>query len=204
MTLKLGVTEYPDESERVLRLSLESAHSLMRLINSLLDIAKLESRRLPIHPQPVTAEELIADARKTLENSIEQAQIQIDVALDSDLPKLNVDQDLIRRVLVNLLDNAVRFTPSDGKVLIASQFKEHRLTIRIEDSGPGIPAEERDQIFEQYRQSKKNKPCAARRARAALTFCKLAVEAHGGRIWVDNAKTLSGACFNISLPIEMP
>ncbi len=202
MTLKLGVSEYPDESERVLRLSLESAHSLMRLINSLLDIAKLESRRLPIHPQPVTAEELIADARKTLENSIEQAQIQIDVALDNDLPKLNVDQDLIRRVLVNLLDNAVRFTPSDGKVLIASQFKEHRLTIRIEDSGPGIPAEERDQIFEQYRQSKKNKPLRGSKGTGlGLTFCKLAVEAHGGRIWVDNAKTLSGACFNISLPI---
>ena len=67
---------------------------------------------------------------------------------------------------------------------------------------PGIPAEERDQIFEQYRQSKKNKPLRGSKGTGlGLTFCKLAVEAHGGRIWVDNAKTLSGACFNISLPI---
>ncbi|MCC6801572.1 MAG: PAS domain-containing protein [Anaerolineae bacterium] len=202
MTLKLGVAEFPEESERVLGLSLESAHSLMRLINSLLDIARLESRRIPINPQPIAVADLVGEARQTLENSIHQAQIEVEVALGRDLPKLHVDQDLMRRVLVNLIDNAVRFTPTSGKVLIACQFKDHRLTLQIADSGPGIPADERDQIFEQYRQSKKNKPLRGSKGTGlGLTFCKLAVEAHGGRIWVDEAKTLPGACFNISLPI---
>jgi PAS domain S-box-containing protein len=202
MTLKLGVAEYPDESERVLKLSLESAHSLMRLINSLLDIARLESRRIPIHPQPVQALELVESARKALENSLAQAQIQLEVALGDRLPMLNVDQDLIRRVLVNLIDNAVRFTPSGEKVLIAAKVDEQRLTLRIADSGPGIAPEERDQIFEQYRQSKTNKPLRGSKGTGlGLTFCKLAVEAHGGRIWVEDARILPGACFSISLPI---
>ncbi len=203
MTIKQGIAEYPDESERVLRLSLESARSLMLVINSLLDIAKLESRRMPIQPKTVTAAELVDAASKTLENSLAEAQIQLDVALDDQLPPLYVDQDLIRRVLVNLLDNAIRFSPEGGLVRISStRAEDGRIALSVSDSGPGIPPEERDQIFEQYRQSKKNKPQRGSKGTGlGLTFCKLAVEAHGGRIWVGDGGSLPGASFNISLPV---
>ena len=204
MTLRMGLSEYPEDNERVLRLSLDSAHSLMRLINSLLDIAKLESRRMPINAQPVSVAQLVGSARNALENSIEEAHIQIEIALDDNLPELNVDEDLIRRVLINLIDNAVRFTPEGAVVQIAAQVTEdRRVTLSVADSGKGIPPEERDQIFEQYRQSEKNQPLRGSKGTGlGLTFCKLVVEAHGGRIWVEGAQTLPGACFLISLPVE--
>ncbi|MEO8397531.1 MAG: ATP-binding protein, partial [Chloroflexota bacterium] len=204
MTLKLGLTEYPEDNERVLKLSLGSAFSLMRLINSLLDIAKLESRRMPINAQPVAVAQLVDSAREALENSLDEAHIQFEIALDDNLPRLNVDEDLIRRVLINLIDNAVRFTPEGSVVRIASHpLEDHRITLSVADSGTGIPPEEHDQIFEQYRQSEKNQPLRGSKGTGlGLTFCKLAVEAHGGRIWIENAETLPGACFLISLPVE--
>ena len=203
MTLKTGLTEYPEDNERVLRLSLDSARSLMGLVNSLLDIAKLESRRVPIHPQPVEANVLIENARKALENSVKEADIEIKVSLDDDLPLILVDPDLMRRVLVNLLDNAVRFTPKGGSVLIGAQRGEkRRVTLSVHDSGTGVPKAEREQIFEQYRQSKTNKPLRGSNGTGlGLTFCKLAVEAHSGRIWVEDSDVLSGASFLISLPV---
>ncbi|MBI1257215.1 MAG: PAS domain S-box protein [Chloroflexi bacterium] len=204
MTLRLGLSEYPDDSERVLRLSLSSAQSLMRLINSLLDIAKLESRRMPINAQPVPAAQLVENARSALETSIDEAHIQVEIALAEDLPTLHVDEDLIRRVLINLIDNAIRFTPEGAVVRIASQpVVDQRVILSVADSGKGIPPEERDQIFEQYRQSEQNQPLRGSKGTGlGLTFCKLAVEAHGGRIWVEGAETLPGACFLISLPVE--
>ncbi|HVU13733.1 MAG TPA: ATP-binding protein [Phototrophicaceae bacterium] len=203
MTLKTGLDEYPEDNERILRLSLDSARSLMRVINSLLDIAKLESRRIPINPQPTSAATLVDAACKTVENSLQEAQIQLEVILDHDLPPVNVDPELMRRVLVNLLDNALRFTPQGGTVRIDSGRPENNhLTLSVIDSGPGIPPEERDLVFEQYRQSNKNKALRGSQGTGlGLTFCKLAVEAHGGRIWVSAADSLPGACFNISLPV---
>ena len=204
MTLRMGLSEYPEDNERVLRISLGSAHSLMRLISSLLDIAKLESRRMPINAKPIPVAQLVDSAREALENSIEEAHIQFEIVLDQDLPPLNVDEDLIRRVLINLIDNAIRFTPEGATVRIASlPLEDHRITLTVADSGSGIPPEERDQVFEQYRQSKKNAPLRGSKGTGlGLTFCKLAVEAHGGRIWVGGAETLPGACFLISLPVE--
>jgi PAS domain S-box-containing protein len=203
MTLKTGLTEYPEDNERVLRLSLDSARSLMGLVNSLLDIAKLESQRIPIHPQPVIASDLVENARKALENSMLEAEIEMKIALDSDLPPILVDADLMRRVLVNLLDNAVRFTPKGGSVLIsAARADKRRVHLSVHDSGVGVPQAEREQIFEQYRQSKTNKPLRGSNGTGlGLTFCKLAVEAHGGKIWVEDSDKLSGASFLISVPI---
>jgi PAS domain S-box-containing protein len=202
MTLKLGLEEAPEDNARVLRLSLESARALMRIVDSLLDIAKLENRRMPIKAQSVIINQLIASVRQTLANSIQEADIQLDTALPDDLPLLNVDLDLIRRVLVNLLDNALRFTPQGEKILIEAEQDSHQqVVIRISDSGPGIPPEERELIFEQYRQSTNHKPLRGSKGTGlGLTFCQLAVEAHGGRIWVEESRTLSGACFAVSLP----
>ncbi len=203
MTLKQGLNEYPEDNERILRLSLDSARSLMRVINSLLDIAKLESRRIPINPQPTSAAQLVDAACKTVENSLHEAQIQLEVMLDLDLPPINVDPELMRRVLVNLLDNALRFTPRGGTVRIdGGRPENNHLTLSIIDSGPGIPPEERDLVFEQYRQSDRNRALRGSQGTGlGLTFCKLAVEAHGGRIWVSAADSLPGACFNVSLPV---
>jgi signal transduction histidine kinase len=147
--------------------------------------------------------ELVENARQTLLNSITEAHVQVDCQIVEKLPPLNVDPDLMRRVLINLIDNAVRFTPQDGKVLISAARKDvEQVAICIADSGPGIPPEDRAMIFEQYRQSGKTKPLRGSKGTGlGLTFCKLAVEAHGGTISVEASEALPGACFVVSLPI---
>ncbi len=202
MTLTLGLDSAPEENERVLRLSLESARGLMRIVDSLLDVAKLENRRMPIRAQAIGAADLIAGVRETLANSLQDAQIQLDMALPDDLPLLNVDVDLMRRVLVNLLDNALRFTPQGEKIRIdAERDGDQQVILRVSDSGPGIPEAERALIFERYRQSSGTQPLRGSKGTGlGLTFCRLAVEAHGGRIWAEAARDLPGACFAIRLP----
>ncbi len=202
MTLKLGLTEFPEDNERVLRLSLGSAGDLMKLVNGLLDISRLESQRMPVNPRPLPVEELMESARLTLESSIREAQVELEVALPDALPLLNVDQDLIRRVLVNLIDNALRFTPAQTKILVtAEQSGEQQITLSIIDSGPGIPPNEREHIFEQYRQSRTNKALRGSNGSGlGLSFCKLAVEAHGGKIWAAASELLPGACISLHLP----
>jgi PAS domain S-box-containing protein len=204
MTLNLGLSDYPEENERVLRLSLASAADLMRLINGLLDIARLENQRMPIKQQPVAAGELIESAWQALESSIAEAEITVELMTAEDLPLLNVDRDLIRRVLVNLIDNAVRYTPSGKKILISAGYDSNQqVTISVEDSGPGIPVADRERVFEQYRQSTHKPLRGSNGTGLGLSFCKLAVEAHGGRIWAEASSVLPGARICIQLPLAV-
>jgi signal transduction histidine kinase len=113
-----------------------------------------------------------------------------------------IDPVIIQRVLVNLLDNALRHTPASGKILIAAQRNGRNVILRVADSGAGIPPEERERIFERFRQVKENIPVRGSKGTGlGLTFCKLAVEAHDGHIWVEAHGPLPGASFVVSLPM---
>jgi signal transduction histidine kinase len=123
--------------------------------------------------------------------------------MPADLPQAYADPDKIKRILINLLDNGLRYTPSDGEILIlANQMDAKRIIVRIADSGSGIPPEERERIFEKYRQIKGKSPAHGRKGTGlGLAFCKAAIEAHGEQIWVEPKGPLSGACFAFTLPI---
>lgn len=202
MTLALGLSESPEDNERVLRLSLASANDLMRLINGLLELSRLESREMPIHLQSITARELVEKACAALETSMSEAQIELEVALPDDLPPLHVDPDLMRRVFVNLIDNALRYTPTGKKILITGVHDDvETVTLSVADSGRGIAPEDREHIFEQYRQTG-NKPLRGSNGTGlGLSFCKLAVEANGGSIWADDSDDLPGAVLSVRLPV---
>jgi PAS domain S-box-containing protein len=202
MTLALGLSESPEDNERVLRLSLASANDLMRLINGLLELSRLESREMPIHVQSITAHELIEKACAALETSLSEAEIELEVALPDDLPPLHVDPDLMRRVFVNLIDNALRYTPTGKKILITGVHDDvETVTLSVADSGRGIAPEDREHIFEQYRQTE-NKPLRGSNGTGlGLSFCKLAVEANGGSIWAGDSDILPGAALSVRLPV---
>jgi len=190
---------------KTLSFSLESANNLLRLVESLLDIARLEKRQMPLKLAPTTLETLVAETIVALSSSMQNADVTLEQSIAPDIPTLNVDHDIIRRVLINLVDNALRFTPADSKILLEATNSLDHLLIRIADSGPGIPPEERERIFERFRQIKASQPLrGSRGAGLGLTFCKLSVEAHGGRIWVDDKSPLPGACFALTLPYRPP
>jgi two-component system sensor histidine kinase/response regulator len=171
------------------------ARSLMRLILNLLDISKSEEGKLA--PR-LTELDLATLAREALESVTLKAQLS-GVTIAAQLPetKLRADVDLLRRVFENLFDNAIRHTPKGGKVELTSRLDGDRLYLTLSDSGPGIPAELRERIFDPFIQAEAGQRAAFGRG-LGLTFCRLAVEAHGGRIWVEDGSP--GARFCIEMP----
>ena len=134
-----------------------------------------------------------------------QRHITLEFTAESDLPAVWADEDMIRRVLVNIIDNAIKFTPEGGHVsceIVTEPAREstHEPGARciINDSGPGIPAEDKDKIFDRYMRTNRG-GARVRGTGLGLTFCKLAVVAHNGRIWVEDAPG-GGSQFVFTLP----
>lgn len=185
----------------MLGVSLSSARSLLGLVESILDIHKMETGEMPLHLDNISLMGLAEHARTTLEQTAREAGITVTVDAPPDLPAVRADGEKIERVMINLLDNALRYTPQNGNVWITVDCTDAAQTVTIRDSGEGIPPDMWDRIFERFVQAD-----TSRRKRGSkgsglgLTFCKLAVEAHGGHIWVDRGQE-GGAAFHFSLPM---
>lgn len=207
-------TEYPlepEESNRILRLCLDSGNALMRQIDSLLDIAQIENNSLPLHPQQIDPRRLIEEAYKTLANTFIEKNIHLDVRYEEPLTPFQADAEIMRRVFVNMLDNALRFSGRGALILVEARVEDggsdKSIAISVTDNGPGIPEDQRGHVFEAYRRLDQTEqmPGTRRGMGLGLTFCKLAVEAHHGRITVEDASGgMSGARFVVRLPLEQP
>jgi PAS domain S-box-containing protein len=180
-------------------------HSCLRLINlvnSLLDISKLEAGRMKLDQQPTDLHKLFT---ATLTGLHPLAQEQ-GIALVSHVPqgwRVLVDEDKISRVLTNLVDNALKFSPPNGQVTVAAEAPGEAGFIRcsVRDEGPGIPPDHHEQIFDRFAQG----PSQSGKRRGTglgLAFCKLMVEVHGGRIWVESQGE-QGSTFYFTLPLAV-
>lgn len=191
-----------DRVKRALTISRANADRMMDLVNTMLDIRK--GREMSLERVPTAIDDLIELARLAVILNAEKANITIDVVIPPNLPLVSIDQDKLRRVLVNLLDNALRFTPEGASIQVSVQHVAERgkLRIRVADSGPGIPPKDRNRVFEQYWQSKDHKPLRGSKGSGiGLAFCKRVLEAHGEDIWVEPVGPLPGATFAFTLPV---
>jgi two-component system sensor histidine kinase/response regulator len=171
--------------------------SLMRLIMNLLDIAKGEEGRLSPSASSLDLERLVHDVIEACSAAAKSKSIAIEHSFE--VTRLNADGDLLRRVLENLLDNALRHAPEDSTIRLTSRSGQGETELRIADGGRGVPPEMRERIFDPFVQIESNDGSTSRSGRGlGLAFCRLAVEAHGGRIWVEDASP--GAAFCMSLP----
>ncbi|MBN1936650.1 MAG: GAF domain-containing protein [Anaerolineae bacterium] len=194
--------EDEDKFDKLLSMCKGSSVRMLDMVNQLLDIGKLESGQLPIHPQNIVARDLLSDVAARLAPLAAEARITLEINADPDLPNLFIDPDLIGRVLNNLLDNAIKFTPDEGRVELWArrQLDVDGLLLGVSDSGPGIPPEALPRLFEKFQQVDS---VQGRRKGTGLglPFCKLAVEAHGGEIWVES-KVGKGTTFLMTLPAQ--
>jgi len=175
----------------------EEVRSLMRLLLNLLDISKNEEGRLV----PVRAEvalQPLADAVCEALNVRAQAKnIRLERRIFS--PTTRADPDLLRRVLENLLENALRHAPENSVVQLSVAERGEAVELRVADAGPGVPADMREAVFDRFIQVQSRDHVVSRSGRGlGLAFCRLAIEAHGGRIWIEDAEP--GAIFALSLP----
>jgi two-component system, sensor histidine kinase and response regulator len=174
------------------------AQRLSQMITQVLDVSRFEAGKMPVAPQLVDLTQLVRAAVATLGPPPSGVKLVYD--LPGEPTPAEWDPDLMSRVIANLVGNAYRFSPKGEAVLIALELREGLARVTVSDSGPGVPAEMRSHIFEKFGQVS-----SAGRGRGAstglgLTFCKLAVEAHGGWIGVDNAPR-RGSTFWIELPV---
>ncbi len=173
------------------------ARSLLRLILNLLDISKSEEGQLTPRQADVDVEALVAEVLDAHEVEARAAGVTLEQAIEA--RTLRGDADLLRRVIENLFDNAIRHAPERTAVRVTTLSHEGGIEIRIADAGPGISPEMREKIFERFVQVESGERVVSRAGRGlGLAFCKLAVEAHGGSIWVEEATP--GTVFCVRLP----
>ncbi len=187
--------------ESVVQIAERSTERIQRLTNSLLDVHRLESGKPIVSQEIVGLSALVEDAIEAVRLPLEAKQQYLEVSVPADLPGLYVDKDMIRRVLINLLENAVKYTPNQGRIRLEASAKNSMIEVSVIDTGPGIPPSEQEHIFHKFtrlRTQGSNKGLGL-----GLTFCRLAIEGHGGRIWV-RSKVGVGSRFSITLPVAPP
>lgn len=187
--------KFPTETKRMLELCQAALDQVLAMINSLLDVSKIEAGQLELHRSQCDVVAVAQDTINLLAGVRGQRQVSIDAECKS-LP-LSIDRDLIFRVLQNLLSNALKFTRSTGKVSIHLARRGDRVRVSLTDDGPGIAPENHQRIFEKFGQVDCDQPRLG--TGLGLTFCRLAVEAHGGTIGVDSALG-KGSTFWFELP----
>jgi signal transduction histidine kinase len=192
----------PQEGEAIftslLNIAVRSTERIQRLTNSLLDINRLEAGQPIGDRQPVAPHALANDAVDAVLPVARNKNIGITIGVPAELPLVSVDSDMIRRVLVNLVENAIKFTPPQGKIHVGARQDGNYVTVWVEDTGPGIPIPEQERIFDKF--TRLDTKERARGLGLGLAFCRLAVIGHGGRIWVESEPG-SGASFIFTLPI---
>jgi NtrC-family two-component system sensor histidine kinase KinB len=181
----------------VLKIAKRSTARIQRLINSLLDINRLESGKTIGMQQVIAIPGLIEEVIEAVEPMTEVRRQTISTDLQPDLPPLWIDLDMIRRVLVNLIENASKFSPPEGNLGIGSSLEGDWAKIWVKDDGPGIASSDQERIFEKYTRLKSGQSASG--LGVGLAFCKLAVQAHGGRIWVESEPG-KGSKFFLTLP----
>jgi two-component system sensor histidine kinase KdpD len=160
-------------------------------------MVRLESGAVAVRREPVPAEEMIGAALQRLGSALEGRTVTTD--LPPDLPLVPVDPVLIEQVLVNLVENALRYTPVGTPLQLGASVRDEMLTIDIADRGPGIPAEDAERIFDKFARLPGGEHAGG--VGLGLAICRGIVEAHGGRIWVEPREG-GGARFRFTLPLR--
>jgi len=175
----------------------DEVRSMIRLITNLLDISKSEEGKLVLASVSVDLPRLVSEVFEALDVAAKARNVTL--KRETLVEHVRADADLLRRVLENLLDNALRHAPEGSSVEISATRRETDVEVRVSDAGGGVPPELRERIFDPFVQVESKDSSVTRTGRGlGLTFCRLAVEAHGGRIWLEDANP--GAVFCLSLP----
>jgi two-component system sensor histidine kinase KdpD len=173
----------------------EEADRLNRLVQNLLEMTRLESGALQLRKEWHPLEEVIGAALSRLGKQL--GDRRVDTQLPPDLPLVPIDDVLVEQVLVNLLDNAVKYTPSSSPIRILATSTGEAVTVEVADHGPGLPRGEEDKVFEKFYRA----GTGGHGAGLGLAIAQGIVKAHGGHIWAQNLPE-GGVAFLFTLPLD--
>jgi two-component system sensor histidine kinase KdpD len=187
-----------DKDRELLQSVVDESQRLNRLVENLLDMARLDSGTVALNRQWHVLEEIVGLALEAVKREIDEHQVRVQIP--TEFPLLKVDGLLFEQVLVNLLENAVRYTPAGSTIEISAQANQSRAEIRMADDGPGLPPGSEAKVFDKFFRGAALSPDGRRGVGLGLAICRAIVEAHGGRITAAN-RSQGGTEFVIALPI---
>jgi two-component system sensor histidine kinase KdpD len=173
------------------------ADRLNRLVGNLLNMTRLEAGAMHINPTPNDVQDVVGAALEQLADRLGSRPVKVEIP--SGLPYIPLDFTLFDQVLVNLLDNAIKYSPPDKPIEIRVQQSGNALEIGVYDQGVGIPEEDLERVFDKF--YRVQRPEQVTGTGLGLAICKGIVEAHGGRIWAENRKD-GGTAILIALPLK--
>ncbi len=195
------VGDLKPQGAELLTIAVNNTDRLIRLINDILDLEKIESGNMELHIAAHPVEELVERASAEMRGLAENQGIAIEIGAQSCL--VNADGDAVVQVLTNLLSNAIKFSGSGSRVTVGARRLEEEAEIRVTDRGRGIPPEAVESVFEKFKQVDSSDSREKGGTGLGLAICKAIVDQHGGRIWVES-EVGAGSTFFFTLPLAAP
>jgi signal transduction histidine kinase len=192
----------PDEYgiESIIQIGERSINRVQRLVSSLLDTSRLQAGQKIVTKAPVVLQTLVDEAVETIRPAADASNFVIVVDQPEEPVTVMVDTDMIRRVMINLLENALKFSPVGRQIEVTTTRQGQSFSFAVKDEGRGISEEDQKNVFERFMRA----DLTAKKTRGlglGLAFCKLAVEGHGGEIWVESQLDI-GSTFTFEIPIS--
>ena len=172
---------------------------LSQLIDDLFELSRLDAGALSLHLEPGSLRDLLSDTLEVLQPQASQKGLRLTGQVASDLPPVMMDVARIQRVLYNLVQNAIRHTPADGTIVLEARDEGKSVRVDVADTGEGVAPSDLPHVFERFYRGEKSRARGQGGAGLGLAIARGLVEAHGGRIWVQN-RPEQGACFSFALP----
>ncbi|MFN2108073.1 MAG: ATP-binding protein [Anaerolineae bacterium] len=184
---------------RIISIALLSAERMVKLVNAILDISRLETGQMPLKPVVFRFSDIVRDSVELQKLTLSQHDLNFVNTVPEDVPLVLADRELVERVLQNLIGNAFKFTPAGGEITVRAEVEPEmpdKLCVSVSDTGPGIPPEIRRNLFTKFVAGQQTE----RGSGLGLAFCRMVLEAHGERVWVAETSE-QGTTFTFTLPL---
>jgi two-component system phosphate regulon sensor histidine kinase PhoR len=197
-TLNEGAVEDPSVAKDFLSRINAEADKLAQMVQELGELSRIESGEAPLQIRSINIAEAIGHAVDRLRAQADRAELKLDIDSTPTLPEVLADEARVEQVLVNLIHNAIKFTPSGGRISISAKAKDNDIMVSVADTGIGIPPDDLPRIFERFYKADKSRTGGG--TGLGLAIAKHIVEAHDGRIWAESVEG-KGSNFNFTLPL---
>lgn len=196
-TLQEGALEDPPAARRFLQRMETEIDNLTQMVHELLELSKIESNRVPLKRRPVSPCEMATPAVDRMQLQAERAGLSLRMECPADLPQVRADPERMTQVLINLIHNAIKFTPPGGEIVVSGECQDDSVVIYVHDTGVGIASDALPRIFERFYKTDRSRSGGG--TGLGLSIARHIIDAHGGRIWAES-EINQGSTFFFTLP----